>query len=257
MKALSRIISIVSVVAFIQSANATTLFSVEASAGLQADGWDFVIGGGDPDISFYLENSASNGDGDNNLDGDINNASGQAWGMSARDDSPFPGSTVMFDWDFDSDLEIGQTLSIDMDNGFIDAGDRWVGFELDSGGFSRFQFRFQGGDDFYEIGTPDSGFTATAIPFTDEGLNIAFTLTGTDSYDLRVTTYGNGQVYNINNQTLDNSGGIERIEIFNREAGTGLSNNAYFNNLAVTPEPGTALLVFTGFAALYLRRRLA
>ncbi len=230
-------------------------FSTNADSGFA--GWTLLSGGGDPDVSFYLEDSATNGDGDGNLDGDINSASGDAWGLTAGNAAPLPGSVILLGYNLTGSLLVGQSVSIDMDVGFIDAGDRFVGFELDAAGFDRFQFRFQGGDANFEYGNVSDGYVSTGIPFTDEGLSILFTLTGADSYDLSVTRLSDGQQFDFLSQTLGgpSGSGIDRVEIFNREAGFGLDHNAYFNNLAVVPEPSTMLLVAAGFGALALRRR--
>jgi len=236
-------------------ASRADVFSSNADSGFA--GWTLLSGGGDPDVSFFLEDSASNGDGDGNLDGDINSGSGVAWGLSARDNTPFPGSVILLGYDISGGLSLGQTLSIDMDTGFIDAGERYVGFELDADGFDRFQFRFQGGDAFYEYGTISEGYVSTGIAFTDEGLRISLTLTGLNTYDMTVTRLVDGSQFNFLNEPLGGpaDSSINRVEIFNREAGTGLSNNSYFNNLSVVPEPASAFLMLAGIASLVYRRR--
>lgn len=220
-------------------------------------GWTLLSGGGDSDVSYFLEDSTTNGDGDGNADGDINSASGQAWGLSARDDAPFPGSVILLGYDLSGGLNVGQTLSIDMDTGFIDAGERYVGFELDADGFDRFQFRFQGGDSFYEYGTISDGYVSTGIPYTDEGLTISLTLTGINTYDMSVTRLSDGTQFDFLNETLGGPADttINRVEIFNREAGEGLSNNSYFNNLSVVPEPASVMLMALGIGSLLVRRK--
>jgi len=241
---------------FFSATSQADVFTANADGGFA--GWSLLSGGGDPDVSYFLEDSASNGDGDGNLDGDINSGSGNAWGLSARDNTPLPGSTILLGYDISGGLTVGQTLSIDMDTGFIDAGERFVGIELDADGFDRFQFRFQGGDTFYEYGTISGGYVSSGIAFTDEGLRISLTLTGLNTYDMTVTRYSDGSQFNFLNESLGGPAdtAINRVEIFNREAGTGLSNNSYFNNLSVVPEPASVLLMMMGLVSLVYRRRI-
>ncbi|MCB0576258.1 MAG: hypothetical protein KDC61_17010, partial [Saprospiraceae bacterium] len=65
---------------------------------------------------FFVGNSATNGDGDGNSDGDINTA-GRAWGMYANS-----GAQANAVRTFDADWPAGTAFSLAMDNGYIDNG---------------------------------------------------------------------------------------------------------------------------------------
>ena len=216
--------------------------------------WDPLVFSNPADVSVFQQSSTGNGDGDGNFDSDIDTAAGLAWGLHAGIQNLVGPSEVRVGNTLQGGaLGIGQTLSIDMDNGFIGSG--VVGIELDAGGFDRFIFQFSGGAFNYEYGTIGGGYQDSGISFTDEGLGLSFTLVDANTIDLQVTTYADGNTMDFNGLALGNSGGIDRIEIFNRAAGDGASNDAFFNNLAVVPEPGTAALLVLGLGGLIARRR--
>jgi len=210
---------------------------------------------GGTNAGVFVGSSTGNGDGDGNADGDIN-TSGRAWGTFANSSDlaegfrgfDFPGS--------DESLQIGWTFSVRMDNGFIDSGAA-VGFGLrNDSGDNRFEFFFAGDDTDYTIGDNETSGD-TGIGFTDEGLEINFRLTSADTYNLSVTTLGaGGSTTQFINRSLFSTGGITNFRFFNFNAGSGSSNDAFFNNLIVAaPTPaalpaGLALLALAG-----MRRR--
>jgi hypothetical protein len=153
------------------------------------------------------------------------------------------------------EIAVGQSLLISMDNGFVGSwalGPSAVGFSL-----NRFSFFFAGGGTEYRIGYGDPndviGTTGTGVPFTDDGLDLVFTRTGTDSYQLEVTPIG-GSTTTINGTLPQTGGSLDSILLYNRTAGPGSSNDVFFNNLAIVPEPAT-LGALAGLALVALRRR--
>jgi hypothetical protein len=198
---------------------------------------------------WFVGSSANNGDGDGNADNDIDTA-GEAWGVYASNSNladAFRG--------FQQSLQVGWTFSIAMDNGFIDSGGS-VGFGLrTAGGADRLEFFFGGGSSNYTL-NDSAGVADSGIGFTDEGLDLVFLLTGADTYKLSVTTLGNGATTTFTG-TLSSSGAITNVRLFNFNAGSGSSNDAFFNSLVITTPTPAALpggLAIMGLSALRRRR---
>ena len=110
-------------------------------------------------------------------------------------------------------LATGQTFSVHMRNGWIWESGGSVGVALRSGETTVWQLYFNGGDTFYN--TPDG---VTDIGWTDTGLDIAFTVTGTNAFSVEVHPLGgsarqyngtftgsidNFRAWSYNNGTLD------------------------------------------------------
>ncbi len=234
----------------------------ELQTSLQPDGAAgfFVAGGGNAD----LNNIAT---------------SGEAWGMYANEggsggnDPQLAGAVRPLTG---GSLSVGQSILVSMEHGGIQSGSLnannpprvggWVGFSFNPfggllpdpinpfGGINGvFGFGFQGGASeyhVYDVVTPSG--TPTGIPFTQNGLNVIFTLTSATTYDLDVTTLGpGGQTYNLSG-TL--SGTVDTIGIYDRNAE---QNDVFFNSIAVVPEPssmGLGLIAVAAIAARRLRR---
>jgi hypothetical protein len=137
---------------------------------------------------------------------------------------------------------VGSTFTVDLDNGFINTGNA-VGFVLRNGNASstvadyltgaRFQFYFVGGDSTYTI-SDNAGAQDTGIPYTGTGLHLELTLTSTDTYTLIVTDNATGVTTTFAG-TLAGSGTLDSLALFNSNAGSGSSFDAFFNSLEVKP----------------------
>ena len=156
-------------------------------------------------------------------------------------------------------LDAGQTFSLTLDNGFI-ATNSSVGFNLlNAAGTDRFTFQFVGGQNggnyVYNIG--DGNNITTGVGFTTNGLTLSFTQLINNGFSFSITP--NGGSATVINGTLTASD-ISQFQLFNSNAGSGSSNNAYFNSFQVVPEP-SSLALLGGPAILgawfYLRRRRA
>ena len=136
---------------------------------------------------------------------------------------------------FSSALSTGQTFSVRMKNGWIWESGGSVGVALQAtNGDTAWEFFFNGGDTFYSRshGTTDVGWT-------DAGIDIVFTLTATNTYDLSVTPVGGSERQYSGTLTGD----VARFRAWSYNNGTGDEFNSnrdyFFNNLKITsPTPG-------------------
>jgi len=205
-----------------------------------------------PDVNKagqFVGSSQGNGFSDGNID-----TAGRAWGEYANNTyiatatRPFNGA-----------LSIGQTFSIDIDNGFLDSGSS-VGFTLtgfgDPGATDQFSFFFQGGSSNYKVSVGRFVWyseTDTGVGFTSKGVHVEFTLTGSTSYSVAITPNGASTTVLTGNMVI--SSPIDHVELYNYNAGTGSANDAFFNNIAIVPEPTTAMLVGAGLVSMIALRR--
>ena len=155
---------------------------------------------------------------------------------------------------FSNAIAVGDTFSIDMDNGFIDTGNA-VGFGLqNASGNNLAEFFFKGGDSFYTLNAANVTLTsATAQGFTDQGLRLQFTLTGATSLSVAIDQLSNGTgvdasyTANLLNPAGDQS--ITQLRLFNANAGFNDDHNAYFNNFSVVSSvPESTAFCFGGLS---------
>ncbi len=265
-----RVITAALVLPFING-SAANLASDSAADAAYNDGWQMGDNGGsgfgawtiftvdvNPDRNgVFVGSSSNNGFAPS---GNIDSA-GRSWGMYANqliNQDNFSIGFVSASRSFTGgELGVGQTLLLRMDNGFIGStfrGTGAVGFSL-----NRFSFFFPGGGTEYRIGYGDPndtiGLLGTGVAFTDDGLDLAFTRTGADSYRLVITPNG-GSAVEINGVMSVTGGALDSILLYNKTAGAGAESDAFFNSMAIIPEPATAVLVGLGLlSAATLRRR--
>jgi hypothetical protein len=235
---------------------------------LQADsgfaGWiPVIVGSG----GYFIGSSTQNGDGDSNGDGDIDTPSGNSWAIyNGPNGSLNADYTVLAHYFDGGPLTPGQTLRIRMDSGQVEdyAYSAGVGFSL-VGGDQLFEFWYEPAESpNYKFGSTfgaGPGFPTgvdSGIPWTDEGIEVAFTLLNVNTYQIRVTTLGSGTVHVFDDQplTLYNGNPISAIGIFTLGNYGGPERVVYFNNLEIIPEPGTlGLLAIAGLALGFHRAR--
>ena len=226
------------------------------------DGWQTSDNGGNGfgawtinlgvNSAAFIATSTGNGGGDTNLDGDID-VGGTAWGLSANS-----GDTADAIRDFSVALQLGNMVHIEMDNGFISGGGT-VGFGLQNAGsgLNRLEVFFVGGGTNYIV-QDNGGSQNTGIPFSDEGFDVDFTLTGVDSYSITITPLDLAFSASTINGTLSGTPGedVDRVRVFNANAGAGAGNDVFYNNLQVIPEPFTmALMAMASFVLFGAYRR--
>lgn len=220
-------------------------------------GWTINPNPNTGNAGVFVFTSTQNGDGlDNSTfggvtgDGDIDSIGGNAWGMYGNG-----GGVSEAFRPFNGALSINQTFQIDMDNGFIDSGGgQTVGMAMrDNNGNNRLEIYFQGGDANYTVN--DGTEHDSLVGYGDEGMQILFLLTGTDSYMVTLT-HRDGATNTLSGTLGGVAGeGITNVRLFNANAGDGSSNNLYFNNMSINtvPEPGSIGLL--GAAAILALRR--
>ena len=210
---------------------------------------------------WFTGNSTGNDNtaGDTNADGDIG---AKAWGLFSNTSNVGSPPAANTDQIFAvrplaAMLQIGQTLSFDMDNGNV-ATSQVVGMRLLSSATDVntrvFEIRFVGGDANYSlIATPNA---ATTVPFTREGVHVDYTLTGSNTFSLKATRLVDGSVFTTTG-TNANANSIAAVAFKNQLAGTGATADAYFNNLTLStvPEPATIGAVAMGSLLLGARRK--
>ena len=198
--------------------------------------WVFSNSTGSGSAGQFIFTSVANADGIDDgtnrgvgNDGDIDTPAigGRSWGMFANGDA---SAAAIADRPLTGgELGVGESISVDMDNGFIDSGGE-VGVFFGDGGGSGLGVFFRGGDTFFTSVVGVNGTyvnTTTSLEFADEGLNILLERTGADAGTLTATLR--------NGDTVSLATGfnflepVTHVSLVNRNSGFGDSNNAYFN----------------------------
>jgi hypothetical protein len=229
-------------------ANNTNNWVTGDNGGTGFGAWTLIGNGNSSQTGFFMGSSAGNGNGSS---GNINTA-GRSWGMYANSGQtasairPLTGGSLL----------VGQTITLSIDNGFLDTGSS-EGFGLQtSGGTNRMEFFFTGGNGSYTL-ADNTGNHATGIGFTTDGLSFAFTLTGADTYSLNVTPNG-GSTSNFTGTLEGVAGtGIDQLRLFDFNGGNNQgSAGDFYANLLTVPEPSTWVAGgLTLLSLLFLRRR--
>ncbi len=196
----------------------------EDDAGNYGDGWSSGSNGGTGFSPWIIEGSEDQS-------GTFIGASG--FGFWSHEG----GNWVAAIRPFADSLSEGQTFSIRMQNGWI-----WEGAEGEASGSVGVALRNSAGDtqwELYFVGGADH-YTGTDgetdINWTDEGVDIAFTLTGANSYSVDVTPVGGS----TRTYTGTFTGTIDEVRAWSANNGTGdefNSNRDFFiNNLLLEGE---------------------
>jgi len=211
-------------------------------------GWNQAFEGGTNRVDFIGPSGTA-------MDNDDN-----SWGLWAHNNS---GISRIYA--FGDALAENQYLEISVSLGDVQ-NFGVVGFSLrNSAGTNRFEAYYQGprpepDEPFFnpvqdlwkindaggqrDIEGPSTTFAETSWA-NDNFVTFRFTQLANDTYSFSV----NGTDITNTGLTLDASD-IDRIRIFNWNAGEGTNHNQYFNNLAVIPEPGTLALTLVALSSL-------
>jgi len=220
----------------------------DASDPVYDDGWDDGDDGGSGwfsgwtglgDVGF-VATSTLNGDGDDDQDGDIDTG-GRAWAFTLTT-AGVPANVVRR---LDGPLEVGQTITVEMDHEAVpDPGT--TGIRLTSSvGEQRFALSWFGSQQDYFV--LDDGSQRMNVPYTDEGLTVVFSLTGADSYSVDLTPIG-GSTKTISGQL---AAGVDITNLILNAIGTGTTETFFFNSIAV-PEPGPGVSAAVALVTLLL-----
>lgn len=203
-----------------------TVASDSAASPVYADGWATNDNGGfgwGP-WAIYTSSADGNQNGRFVADNDSVNIGRPAWGLYANSGNLSEAKRLMT-----NALSVGQTVSVSMDNGFLDPG-AGTGVALQNAdGVTLWEFFFNGGDTYYSI----SGGT-TDVGWTDGGIQVSFTLTGPTTYRALITPNGGNTRTNTGSLISAANGAITVFRAWNYNAGAGSSYDFFFNNLTIT-----------------------
>ena len=213
------------------STNAFDHGSDAAYASAWNDGSNGGSGLGPWELSTFFNNPANAGhfmaQGQGNL-----SVGPRAWGLYANS-----GDESRAVRPFAAPMQVGQTFHARIDNNAVQNGGRIAVDLQNADGEWLWYFHFVGGESFYAIWDQ-----STTIPFTDQGLEIAVTLTSPTTYAATITPFAGspqtltGNVRPIADQT------VAKAMFLNQNTGFEEASNFYFNEIALFTEnpPGPA-----------------
>ena len=206
------------------SSTATNAADRGASA-VYADGWATNDNGGAGFGAWRFYTSSGDG-GQNGLfmgTGTAVNIGTPAWALYANSGQMAEAKRLLT-----NALAVGQTFSVQLDNGYINTGGG-VGVALQNGGGDDlWKVYFNGGDTYYSI----SGST-TDVGWTSSGLEIDVTLTGPTSYTARITPLGSTTRTNAGHLLAAADMTVTVFRAWNYNAGSGSDYDAFFNSLRI------------------------
>jgi|SRR5579859_228699 len=233
--------------------------------------WTLTATSGNPSMNgFFVGTSTNNGAGGSGIDTKVStfpppmDPLPRSWGLYANN-----GNTAVAYRSLTGDrLAIGQTVTLYMDNGYVDAGS-YVGVIFRTGpgttnknDGSRLEFFFPGGNGNNDYYIADSNGVQnvnanvqlgdTPAHWTDSGLSLTFVLLTADTYRLHVATrqQNNGGLGPIDGLSNFGTGvtvtgtlagvtgaGVNSIALYNQNAGNGAGNDLFFNGMSVSADP--------------------
>ena len=136
----------------------------------------------------------------------------------------FGGGVAKVTRSFSTPMKSGDAFALRFDNNWIDNGSQ-AGFELrDTNGAVRFKLYFTGGGTTYRITDNTSTNRDSGLAYTDGGLALNLTLTGSNTYSLSTGA-------SVVTGTLAAGSGIAWLEVFNNNVGETSARNVYFGEM--------------------------
>jgi len=194
-----------------------------ATNAVYSDGWGDTDNGGSGWGSWVFYTSSANPSQNGRFieNGAAVNIGTPAWGLYANSGNLSEAKRI-----FTNTMLVGQTISVRMDNGFINPGSG-VGVAVqNAGGTTLWEFFFNGGDNFYSI----SGGT-TDVGWTSGGIDVEFTLTSPTTYLAKLTPLGGNTRTNTGNLINSSDSAIALFRAWNYNAGSGSDYDCFFNDL--------------------------
>jgi hypothetical protein len=189
--------------------------------------WTLMDNGNSSSVSgHFIYSSRINGNG---ASGDID-TNGQSFGIYANS-----GAVSEAIRPFALALAVGQTFSMDFDNGYVGSGGQ-VGIQLqNSSGEIRGEFFATGGAPDYFIRGGLGLATDTGIALTQDGLHLDCTLVDADTMTFVIKSASSGATLGSFTGALGGTAGskIDRVRVYNSTAGPDSSNDTFFNSLAI------------------------
>jgi 1,4-alpha-glucan branching enzyme len=152
--------------------------------------------------------------------------SSHAWGLWANNDGYAEARRR-----FVAPLHTGDVFTCKINNNWIESG-KSVGIAFQNRyGDNLFEFYFEGGSTNYVL-NDDDGLRPTGIPWTDQGLSLAFELTAPTAYRLTA-----GEASFTGNLKSESEQSLLYFRTWNYSAGSGSNYNFYVNSLAIQGDP--------------------
>ena len=172
------------------------------------------------------------------------NIGSKAWGLYANS-----GQMSEAKRSLGSALAVGDTLSVKLDHGSVDAGGS-VGLALqNAGGSNLWQCYYQGGQTNYLMTASNTGIAATT-----GGMDVEVTLTASNAFSARINPYGGTARTFAGNLEAQADPSIARFRVWNYKAGAGSGADLFLTDLAVT---GSGAAMTTGDTVRIIREAAA
>jgi len=247
-----------------------TWSATPANEGSGFGAWSSVVSqpSGPDYAGTFLANKSSSSD------SAIASANGYAWGFYANGANsnasinmyrPFDVNPSGYQDPSGLGTLINQPFSIEMQSSSLVSSPANFGFNLQTGQgtsptHTDITLKFVGGGSDMVLTDNDGGNQTSTVSFADlEGGIVATVMVGgnpdgTNPYTITVTNVsGSTQYWTYSNYTLDP---IQQVNMFlTGETVGGSNNDEFFNDLQITPEPGSLALFAMGGIGLMLRRR--
>jgi len=171
--------------------------------------------------------------------GGINTVSGQAWGLWSDMNNGSSPDIIAYRR-FNQSLGVGQTFEIYVDTG-LNTGTE--GFVLRTGNDAtgknngeRFEFLNSSQQNYAISG---SVFSNTAVPWTDGGVKVDFTLTSLDTYSVTISGLVSGVSQTLTGALQGTVGStIDSVALYDENKTSGQQSfDLYFNSMSVISEP--------------------